>query len=142
MSQESFTQGATRTRARSGSADGGSPLTVAITVPAVLRMSTELSRWCLPMMAFRTRSSSPRRSWAAWWRHSWCSGRATVCIKSPCGKARNLYFNYCSSELFSLGFYVRKTSVSVGHANDDSLRWWGSEKKLLPFVCVYYLLET
>lgn len=44
----------------------GSPLTVAMTVPAVLRISTELRLWCLLIMAFRTRSSSPRRSWTAW----------------------------------------------------------------------------
>ena len=56
---------------------GCSPLTLEMTMPAALRMSTELRLWCLLMTAFRTQSSWPRRSWTAWWRQSWCPGGRT-----------------------------------------------------------------
>lgn len=46
------------------------PLTLAMTVPAAPRMSTEFRVWCLPMTALRTRSNSAKRSCTISWRSS------------------------------------------------------------------------
>lgn len=46
------------------------PLTLAITIPAAPKMSTELRVWCLPITAFSTRSSSAKRSCTTAWRSS------------------------------------------------------------------------
>lgn len=51
------------------------PLTLAITVPAAPRMSAELSVWCLPMTALRTRSNSAKRSCTTSWSSSRFSGK-------------------------------------------------------------------
>lgn len=42
-----------------------SPLTLAMTVPAAPRMSTEFRVRCLPMTALRARKSSAKRSWTS-----------------------------------------------------------------------------
>ena len=51
------------------------PLTLAMTVPAAPRMSTELRVWCLPMTALRTRSNSAKRSCTTSWSSSRFSGK-------------------------------------------------------------------
>lgn len=60
------------------------PFTLAMTVPAAPRMSTELRVWCLLMMALRTRSNSAKRSCTRHWRPSGFSEEKKLCQVKSC----------------------------------------------------------